>query len=122
MIPTALSLNLREFSRSDLLPTVVVGLLIVFSVLAIIYVCLVIMERVFRKNNAPETNAVTAPLGGTVNALSPEGAVSEGSVVAVLRDKNGADYEIMSPVSGTLKFKVQNGATVRKNDTLFWVE
>ncbi len=122
MIPVAVSLNLNEFTNGDLLPTVVVGLLIVFAVLAVIYICLVVMERIFRSKAAARTHSVTAPFGGSVQSLSAGGNVGEGTVVAVVRDDAGAAFELLSPVSGTLKQNVQGGASFQKDDTLFWVE
>ncbi len=115
---------LPEFTASDVGATVVVGMLIVFSVLAIIFLSLVIMERVFRPKKAAQADAVavTAPFGGVFEYAVADGIVQEGDVVAVVSDSAGTKSEILSPASGKVQLSLQSRNSIKKGEVLFTIE
>lgn len=99
---------------------VIIGMLIVFSALAVIYLVMMIMERIFRPGAKDST--VQCPFDGRLDTIVAAGAVEKGAVAAIATDSEGRRNEILSPISGNAKFQVKEGDAFRRGDTLFTVE
>jgi predicted deacylase len=108
-----------NFTVSDTLVTIAVGLLIVFSVLGIIFLCMQIMERAFSRKEAA---AVDCPFDGVFDQTLAKGRVAQGAVVALVTDTNGRRNEIMSPAAGRIKYALKPGDRFKTGDAMFTIE
>lgn len=103
--------------------TVLMGMLIVFGVLAIIYFALVVMGKLMGGVTKKSAKAfeVTAPFDGTVDYLvAGSRNVAANDVVLVMSAPSGKN-EVLAPSAGALKISVVKGASVKKGDTLFTI-
>ncbi len=123
-MPVMLSLSdVDNFTASDVGITVVVGMLIVFAVLAIIFVCLTIMERIFSvKKPAAKVKTVVSPFNATIESVASLTSVNVGEAVLTAVTDKGAMNQIFSPEKGEIKFSVKAGDHVKSGATLFTVE
>ncbi len=111
------------FSASQVGSTVVTGLLIVFSVLGVIFLCMLLMERVFRKDKTKKgTKTVVSPLAGTVESVRNLASAAADEPVLVIESESGAYNEVLCPESGKLTLLVKPGDRVRSGDRLFTIE
>ena len=121
MLNFCVAATVKDFGAGDIASTVIVGMLIVFAVLAIIYLCLVVMERAFRPDAKDKTVVVESPLAGRVSRIVSGGAVKKSETVLELATADG-DAAILAPKKGRANLAVQTGDTVAKGDTLFTME
>ena len=123
MVVSLTSTAVENFSAGQVGVTVVVGLLIVFAVLAVIYVAMMIMQSFFtKKEKKAAAYTVVAPFDAAVDYLvAANGNVAENDVVMVVSGVTGKN-EVLAPAAGKLKISVQKGASVQKGDTLFTID
>ena len=110
-----------EFTATDTWATIFVGILIVFSILAIIWLCLVIMERIFSVKKQDD-KVFLSPFEGKLLSITAGSRVAAGDVVMIVADSSGAQNEIYSPQSGKLVIELEPGASFKKGDTLFSID
>lgn len=116
-----LTTGVDGFSAGQVGSTVITGLLIVFAVLAIIYVCLVIMESAFHKSKKT-VSTVVSPLAGTVESVQNIARAAKDDAVLVIASETGAFNEVLCPQAGKLNVFVKPGDTVRSGERLFTIE
>lgn len=123
-MPVTLSTaDVNNFTAADVGITSLVGMLIVFAVLAVIFLCLSIMERIFRvKKPSAEVKTVVAPFSATIESVSSVSSVKVGDAVLTAVSESGTMNQIFSPETGTIKFAVNAGDHVKKGAALFTVE
>ena len=97
----------------------IVGILVVFAVLAIIYFAMLVMSRLIAGGSRLK---VTSPFDCTVQSLVEGPRTNEDDVVVVVATDNGEVAEILSPASGRVTFRVKKGSKVRKGQTLFIIQ
>lgn len=115
--------DVNNFTAADVGVTCLVGVLIVFSVLAVIFICLSIMERIFRgKKPTSAVKTVVAPFAATIESVSSVTSVKVGDAVITAVTESGTMNQIFSPEAGTVKFLVSAGDHVKKGAKLFTVE
>ena len=94
------------------------GLVIVFGVLAIIYIVMKLMELALGRRIKA---VVSAPCDATVESVVASGSVKRDDAVLVLQSFEGLG-EIPSPMSGRLELAVKAGDAVKTGDTLFEIK
>lgn len=99
---------------------VIVGLLIVFAALTVIFLVMVLMERIFRPGK--KVLRVQAPFDGQLDTVVASGAVKKDAVAAIVTDAHGRRSEVLSPAAGVLLFSLAEGASFKRGDILFKVE
>ncbi len=105
---------------SEVLLTCVVGILIVFAVLAIIYLVMLIMGRILADKG--DRTIVVSPFDCTVRSVVEGPRANEDDVVATVADDDGEISEILAPSSGLITFKVREGDRVKKGAQLFVIK
>lgn len=116
-----LTTGVDNFSAGQVGSTVITGLLIVFSVLAVIYVCLMIMERVFHRTKKT-VKTVVSPLAGRVESVRNIARAAKDDAVLVIASDSGACVEVLCPEAGKLNVFVKSGDAVRSDERLFTIE
>ena len=120
MVVSLSAAGTQPMSAGEVGVVVVSGVLIVFVVLAIIYLALMIMQSAFTKDKKVEACEVTAPFGGTVEYfVATSGRVAAQEVVLVAADSDGKKSEILAPQAGKLKPVAQKGDSFAQGDVLF---
>lgn len=116
-------LPVDNFTAGQVAVTSLTGILIVFAVLAVIFIAMMIMQSVFtKKDKAAAAYTVVAPFDAAVDYLvAANGAVRDGDVVMVVSGASGKS-EVLAPGSGKLKLSVQKGSPVKKGDALFTID
>lgn len=104
----------------NVLMTCAVGILIVFAVLAIIYLVMMIISRALA--NKGDRTIVTCPFDCTVGSLVAGPRANEDDVVATVVADGGEEREILAPQSGFITFKVKKGDRVKKGAQLFIIK
>ncbi len=98
------------------------GILIVFAVLAIIYLALLAMQAVFTKGEKTALCEVAAPFAGKVEYfVANPGRVEADEVVLVLSDASGRKNEILAPQGGRFKPAAHKGDAIEQGGVLFTI-
>ena len=99
--------------------TCIVGMLVVFAVLAIIYLSMLVMSRALASNN---NVAVTSPFDCTVQSLTGISRANENDVIAIVVNDKGEVGEILAPTAGVVSLRVSEGSKVKKGQKLFVIQ
>ncbi|MEA5051046.1 MAG: OadG family transporter subunit [Oscillospiraceae bacterium] len=110
------------FSASQVGVTVLVGMLIVFAALTVIYLCMMLMERVFHNSGKGKADTVVSPSAGTVESVRNIAHAAKDEAVLVLVSDTGAASEVLCPDNGKINVFVKAGDRVRSGDRLFTLE
>lgn len=98
----------------------VVGMAVVFAVLAILYFAMLLMGRILANKNGKEVS-VTSPFNCVITEVKAVSAVKENDVVAVVTCDDGKAQEILAPVSGNISPAFKVGDKIKKGQKLFTV-
>ncbi len=117
------SLPVDGFTAGQVGVTALTGILIVFAVLAVIFIAMMIMQSIFTRKSKPASAcSVVAPFDATVDYLvASNGAVKANEVVMVVSGASGKS-EVLAPDAGELELSVQKGSSVKKGDALFTID
>lgn len=99
---------------------ILVGILIVFAVLTIIFLVMTLLERIFRSRG--RKSSVRCPFDGVLDKIVATGSVEKDAVAAIATDSEGRRNEILSPIAGQVTFVIHEGDAFKQGDTLFTVE
>lgn len=120
----ALSLAGSEWEHigaGKVLVVCVVGMAVVFAVLAVLYFAMLLLGRILADKNGKQIS-VTSPFNCVVTEVKAVTDVKENDVVAVVTCDDGKAQEILAPVSGKISAALKAGDRIKKGDRLFTVK
>ncbi len=110
----------ENISAGKVLVVIVVGMAVVFAVLAILYFAMLIMGRFMADKNGRDVSVVS-PFNCVVTEVETVSDVKENDVIAVVTCDDGKTQEILAPVSGKISTALKAGDRIKKGQKLFSV-
>lgn len=111
----------ENISAGKVLVVFVVGMAVVFAVLATLYFAMLLMGRILADKSG-RCVSVVSPFNCVVTDVYTLSDVKENDIVSVITCDDGKTQEILAPVSGRISTAIKAGDRIKKGQKLFTVK